>query len=495
MIYVIGSGPSGVSVTKALLNRGETVTMIDAGIELENDKKESLKEDQNKDDFAESNLFKSPYVFNKEPIKTVYGSTFPYDRVNQLVDIQPHPQVNAQASLAKGGLSNVWGSVNQNYSSETIRKWGLDEKKFKEYYKIINKSLNSTQLKLSRQANHIFSKSISNNNKLKESGISVSRAFVSVQKDMCIYCGLCMHGCPKEIIYTSSKVIDDLLPHPNFNYINGKVLTRLEEKKDSVILHLNHINSDEVEYLTAKKVFLACGPLISSSIILRSTPNQINNKKVHFSDSTHFIIPSFMWKRFKKVENEDLHTLCQLKIKLENIRNKEAISLQVYTFMDFFPLQFKKILGPFYSLLRFFISPILDRLIVIQGHLSDKDSHSFNITLDDNKVKFDQTQNPLVNDTIGEIITLLIKNTFSLGIFPLFFMKKVSKIGKGVHFGSSFPMTRRKDKHLFSDMFGRPLNYKHIHIVDASIIPTIEAGPITSTVMANAYRIGSETPL
>src|SRR5207247_11186609 len=38
--YVIGSGPAGVACARALLQRGATVRMLDAGIQLESDRAE-----------------------------------------------------------------------------------------------------------------------------------------------------------------------------------------------------------------------------------------------------------------------------------------------------------------------------------------------------------------------------------------------------------------------------------------------------------------------
>ena len=39
MIYVVGSGPAGVSCAYALVKKGLRVTMLDAGIELEQETK------------------------------------------------------------------------------------------------------------------------------------------------------------------------------------------------------------------------------------------------------------------------------------------------------------------------------------------------------------------------------------------------------------------------------------------------------------------------
>ena len=40
-----------------------------------------------------------------------------------------------------------------------------------------------------------------------------------------------------------------------------------------------------------------------------------------------------------------------------------------------------------------------------------------------------------------------------------------------------------------TDIFGRPYKFNNVHIVDSSIFPSIPAGPITLTVMANSLKI------
>ena len=55
------------------------------------------------------------------------------------------------------------------------------------------------------------------------------------------------------------------------------------------------------------------------------------------------------------------------------------------------------------------------------------------------------------------------------------------------------PMERVKTKEISTDLLGRPNNLKRIHCIDASILPSIPATTITLTIMANAYRIGSES--
>src|SRR3989338_5751312 len=92
MIYVVGSGPSGVSCSHALLAKGLQVTMLDAGIELEPDKQEAIKSLSNSSDWDPSLLAKlrgNLDALSKDgPLKLSYCSDFPYREVKKHIPIE-----------------------------------------------------------------------------------------------------------------------------------------------------------------------------------------------------------------------------------------------------------------------------------------------------------------------------------------------------------------------------------------------------------------------
>jgi len=91
MIYVIGSGPSGVSISKSLLNQGLEVTILDVGLIFKKSKKKPTK--------------------NKFNRKLAYGSTFAY---------KEEGIKEFSSSYAKGGLSNVWGAAISPFTEDEI---------------------------------------------------------------------------------------------------------------------------------------------------------------------------------------------------------------------------------------------------------------------------------------------------------------------------------------------------------------------------------------
>ena len=68
-----------------------------------------------------------------------------------------------------------------------------------------------------------------------------------------------------------------------------------------------------------------------------------------------------------------------------------------------------------------------------------------------------------------------------------YFMIKM-KPGGSTHFGGSFEMSKDPNK-FQTDILGRPFGLKKVHIVDASILPTLPAATIVYNTVANCIRI------
>jgi choline dehydrogenase-like flavoprotein len=76
------------------------------------------------------------------------------------------------------------------------------------------------------------------------------------------------------------------------------------------------------------------------------------------------------------------------------------------------------------------------------------------------------------------------------GFEPLSPMLQIWPQGKGFHVGGSLPMRERPGE-LETDLLGRPTGFQRVHVVDASVFPSIPATTITLSVMANAQRIAA----
>ncbi len=73
-------------------------------------------------------------------------------------------------------------------------------------------------------------------------------------------------------------------------------------------------------------------------------------------------------------------------------------------------------------------------------------------------------------------------------------MAFLSAPGKSYHFGGSFPHRLSPvDGPLTTDAEGRLRQWSRIHLIDASVFPTVPATTFTLTIMANAHRIATES--
>ncbi len=514
MIFVIGSGPAGVSCAAALLERGFSVTILDAGVELEENKKKILVTSQANWHYSPLPSVSSELTHtldHKNPIKWVYGSNYPYADVSQHIAIQPDKDVHCLPSFALGGLSNAWGAFSAQYNEQDILEWPIKASQLIPYYKKIFAFLNcatardsdkphqysANSYESSTQAKSLLSRLSSSKEKLSALGFEFGTPQLAVNFNpslnlSCNYCGQCQQGCPAELIYSSSHTLSTLLKNKNLTYIKNIVVDYFDDSETAIAIYASHRITQEKIVFTGSHVFCGCGPIISTALVLKSM--KAYEHKINFYDSSHFMLPCLMHDRVKNVSSERLHTLCQLYLKLKSSAiSIHPIHLQIYTYMDHYVSQLQHLLKAGYRVLAPLLNPLIDRLIVIQGYLHSSESHSFSMQINahDKIIQLAHVPRFATEKTIKRLLKHLITHRKILGITPINFMLKISKTGKSFHYGGSIPM-RTNPKKFEADILGKPFGFKRLHIIDASLFPSIPADSITPTIMANAYRIGSE---
>jgi GMC oxidoreductase len=193
------------------------------------------------------------------------------------------------------------------------------------------------------------------------------------------------------------------------------------------------------------------------------------------------------------VPSEALYTLSQIFIELNNPRiSRHSVHLQLYTYSDTIGQAVRQSLGPLKNLAR----PLEDRLVIVQGYLHSDDSPGIALTLKRDGVKdflqLDTRPNPETRRTVKKVLRELLSQTRRLGGMVVPPLLQMAEPGRGFHCGGSLPM-RAAPGRFESDTLGRPHGWSRLHVVDASVLPSVPATTITFSVMANAHRIGWET--
>ena len=521
-LFVIGSGPAGVSVSKALLERGLKVTMLDVGRTIEKELGEGISSLRAKSFLSEDerNLIRGGVEAGVSGVeeKKLFGSSY----VNRLSDSFRVSQHNAwfYQSFAKGGLSNLWGRLMMPLCRDDERQdWPLPEGALDQYYSRVlayvplagrvdqlEKLLplyttTPGPMELSGQAQLLDKHMQRHAAGLENQGFSFGQSRLAAcfdgswdRSDKCRRCGLCLYGCAYENLYSAAWTVDELCRNENFTYLSGNVVDFIEKVEGGLTIHATNDTDGSPRIFKADKVFLAAGSVASTRIVLKS--KRLYNVPVDFKVSDFYLLPSFTLFSKKNVVEEDLNTCCQYFLQLnDQAVDTRLVNLQIYTYTDYYHKAFKKAAGWFFPLLKWPIRWFLDRFVVVFGYLHSDNSARMQLCLkNDDELEVVGIRNPKSKSILRRLKWKLWKAAGKTGIFPLPLLGKEQKIGHSVHFGASLPMSRVAQD-LRTDIYGGVDGLEGVHVVDAASFPAIPSTSLTFVIMANAFRIGTEVEI
>jgi len=524
MNFIVGSGPAGVSAALALVDQGQPVTMIDAGYQLEPDRQDVVNSLHSKKRDAWDPLElqalrqKTEAWIGGIPLKRIYGSTYPIRGVDQFV-LEESEKFWTLASLGQGGLSAIWGAAVLPFEAADFKQWPLTLEDLVPHYRKILSVLplsarkdalemhyplyvdNPPALALSLQAQAFYADLDKKRSQLEQQRLFFGAARLAVrvlngsQGPGCVYCGLCLYGCPYELIYNSAQMLSRLRQNANFKYRSGLLVDRVLEKGSEVELVGRVLEGGESFRLVGSRVFLAGGVLNTARIMLASM--EAREKELTVCSNQNFILPLLRFRSISQVSKENLHTLAQLFIEYfdpQSIRGN--VHMQVYSYNDLYISALQKLFGPLFAAIKPFLNPLLGRLLIVQGYLHSDYSPTLKLRWDpvSKRVRVQSQRHPQTHERIKTITGLFLRNMRQFQALPLIPILKLSGPGIGAHIGGSFPM-RKNPGPFETDRLGIPTGYRRVHLVDASGFPDIPANTITLTIMANAHRIASVASL
>lgn len=519
---VIGSGPAGAACASALAARGAKVLMLDAGIKLEPDRA-GIVSDLAAHKAAQWPSSKVAAVHGESdadltglPNKRIFGSDFPYRETAEKIPWHGK-NVAVSPSLGFGGLSNVWGAAVLPLRDDDIADWPIKNDRLAQHYRAIAEMAglagrhdgledafplhaeNPPSLKPSRQATLFLAGLERRRESLRARGWLFGQSRLAVRAADsprgigCVYCGYCMTGCVYGCIYNSAETVRELQRLENFKYEGDVIVGRLREQPDCVCVDGFHRLTGAPLSFKADRVYLAAGVIPTAQIVLRS--QEAFDRALTLRDSQYFLFPIVRWRGVGNVHAEALYTLSQAFVELSDPRiSRHSVHLQIYTYSDTIAAAVRRSLGP----LKMFARPILERLLIVQGYLHSDESSAIQMTLrreangSKDILELEPAPNSETPAAVGRVLRELQGQFRALGGFVVSPMLQISRPGRGFHCGGSLPM-RAEPGHFETDCLGRPRGWSRVHVVDASVLPTVPATTITFSVMANAHRIGWET--
>jgi choline dehydrogenase-like flavoprotein len=523
--FIIGSGPTGVAAASALLKRGLKVTMLDAGLSLEESKQLALNRTSSTpqaewkvddlDDFKAGTKATAKGI----TLKLAYGSDFPYRGGEQF--IAANGDVGIVPSLAQGGLSNVWGAAMLPYAAEDITDWPISIRELEPHYRAVldftglageSDDLTSKFPLYAKPHNRLRGGSIINSlledmrgsrEQLAQRNVIFGRSRLAVSewnqhRLACASCRMCMYGCPLGLIYNSADTLKLLRQDRNFIYHRNIIVKTFCEREERIEIEAYDLATKKDVVFQAERLFVAAGTLSTTRLVLQSL--HATNTGVRLKDSQYFLLPFLRYRAPASFDaNEPEHTLAQAFIEIfDEAVSRKSVHLQVYGYNSLYRAAIKNAIGPLHHLGKPFIDSFLKRFILMQCYLHSDYSHEIEARLlprAENeltaRLALKVKQNPKTNATIDRLTKKLRSVRPFLRGTPLSALMKIGAPGRGFHTGGSFPM-KSSPGELETDVLGTPGGCRRVHIVDSSVFPSVTASTITLTAMANAHRIATE---
>jgi len=357
---------------------------------------------------------------------------------------------------------------------------------------------------LSEQGAQLMANLLNHRSSLTNDGISFGRcrsavgSTYSVDGQGCVYCGLCMYGCPYQAIFSAEYVVERLKSHPQFTHYAGRIAVGFEEKDSSVDIRMRQLDAEKSEVLTCETLFVACGA--ATSLRLVADAQKWFDRNFYLKDTQRVSIPLFLRRRCRPGAIPKANALGQLFIEMNDpALCDELIHLQIYGFNPFITDMLRARWGNF--LVRdALLQPFLNQMMVVMGYLPGQLSGRIAVKVKPTSLSdvglplasYTGEVNPRTDTAVRHIGRKLLAHRRELGVWPVLSLTEVPDPGSSIHLGGCLPMcnTPRPGE---TDRWGRPFGLRRVHVVDGACFSDLPGEHLTYTIMANAMRIAAET--
>lgn len=522
---IIGSGAAAAGAALALSrHKNLQVALVDIGLQLETERQQlvdilaSSSPDEWDAQMVESISEQSAESGNRGvPEKRVFGSDYPFRNVGQLGGLTMADGTKTSLiSSAYGGFSNVWGSQVMPFTAPTFESWPVSAGTMRSHYEAIlqeipfageedDLAVNFPLMRsavalptMSPRSMRVLDAYQKNRSRLNDRGITIGKARLAFSAMKCIRCGMCMTGCPYGLIYSAAQTFDELRRTNRVSIHSGFLAVKIVEETNQVMVITREIATGRIRRFEADRVYVACGAMGTTRLIANSLG--LFDVDLPMLESRQFVLPLLSVRPTEDPRRKQDFTLNQFNMIVAPDGDSVDIStLHFYTFNSAF-------INGLPSVLRLnaaerLQAQLLRRLTVAFGYLPSWKSPRLRVRVgspakDLSLPKFTISSEAAPSGHDQMLRTIMLRLTQSarlLDLYPVVPMLRLSAGGKSYHWGGSFPHTNDRSRVCSSDRLGRVGSLERVHLVDASVFPSVPAMTFGLTIMANAHRIASET--
>jgi ferredoxin len=524
---IIGSGAAAAGAALALSRRDNlAITVIDIGLQLESDRAQLIETlaSASPDEWDEQTIeliSKQPAAARHPgiPEKRVFGSNYPFRNVGQLGDLTAvNGAATALISAAYGGFSNVWGSQIMPFTAAAFESWPVPAATMRYHYESILRHIPFAGEEddlaasfplmrppvplpsMSSRSQRVLAAYEKHKARIKDRGIIIGKARLAFDAAKCVRCGMCMTGCPYQLIYSAAQTFDALRRAGRVTFKSGFLALQLVAEADQAAVITKEIATGRIRRFEADRVFVACGAIGTTRLVANSLG--LFDVDLPMLESRQFVLPLLSLHATEDPRHKRDFTLNQFNMVVAPDGDASDLStIHFYTFNSAFIDSLPPVLRARSA--EWLQVQLLRRLTVAFGYLPSWNSPRLRMHIGSScgqpgLPEFHiSSEAPPRGQTqmLRAVMLRLIQSARVLDLYPVLPMLRLSAAGKSYHWGGSFPhMTDRNRPATFSsDALGRVGSWERIHLVDAAVFPAVPAMTYGLTVMANAHRIASES--
>lgn len=296
---------------------------------------------------------------------------------------------------------------------------------------------------------------------------------------------------PRKSVYRPQYTIEDIERAPNCRYVGDRVVNRIEEHDDEVVVYAHGRSSvTTLETYSAKSVVVAAGAVNSARILLRSL--SLYDTPVPFVGKPHVFSACMDMRSIGKAGPDRRASMCQLVV-LDGERRQgiEAgcaqlysyRSLQLFRLMSAMPLPAPEALAALSLLspalviadIRFPAFPSRDNTLTLLRNGSVR--IAMNVSREERDVRNRSWKR--LRSALGKLGIPALKNM----LLPE---------ASSSHYAGTVPQSDDDRIPLTTDARGKVRRMRRTWVADAAVFPCLPAKPHTLTIMANARRIALE---
>lgn len=517
---IIGSGPAAAATALALAEQpSNEILLVDIGtmLEADNDAARQRLAALSPAQWAESDratiaLQPVSRESGKLPEKRSYGSDYPFRNEGQLSGIIGRDGANGSViSGAFGGFSNVWGAQIMPFAAEDFNDWPLSRDDLEPHYRTVLSEIPFAGThddlatlfpllgdpaplpRLSQRTEFVLRDYERSRSALDAMGVIVGQARLAVQSSKCTPCSLCMTGCPYRLIYSAGQTLQRLIADGRVTHVSGMLATRVGESADGATVQATDLRSGTPRTFDGDRVYVACGAVGTTRVMLNSLP--VPPQTVNLAESVQFLLPALSAQATEDPRDVAEFTLNQFNVVVRT--HGREIGLSQIHFYPYNPAMWDALPGPLrHHLMEPAARSLMRRLSVGLGYLPSRfsprvevrahhhgDGRLPDLTITGRRVS------PARSAMFRSVARQLTRAARHLDLWPLLPMVSFSAPGKSYHWGGSFPHDPSGHLSTGTDLLGRPHGWERVHLVDASVFPSVAATTFTLTIMANAHRI------